>query len=355
MGDIGKELVVVEEVIDTGKEIANILQPDTVTDIIDKVREKYLTNFVADVSTKEGRDEIRSRAQKPVRVKTIIEKAGAQYAKELKALPNIIDAERKRLKDGCDAIRDEIRAPLTEWENLRKEVDRKIMDLASKLNLSCDTSECVAEELESLLIIDVQEIVEDKREEFSKALAAAILAQKGFLAQKIQEENDKEELERLKAEESARKQKEEEAELIRKAEEAAKEKAERESRERELQAKLAQEKAELEAERAKREAEQAKIDAEKAKADAEQKAKEAAENAKKEAEDGAERKRIEKERKKEEDERREQERQANEAHRKSVRDGAESSLRMLGYSADEARRIVELIDLGRIDGVIIKY
>lgn len=352
---IGTELVVVEEVIDTGKEIANILKPEVISDILDKVREKYLTGFIADVSTPAGRDEIRNRAQKPVKVKTTIEKAGAQYAKELKALPKIIDAERKRLKDGCDAIRDEIRAPLTEWENIRKEIDQQILALASNTNLSRDTSACVAEDLEELLVIDVASIVEDKQEEFSRALASAINAQYGFLSQRIQEENDKEEFARLKAEEEERQRKADEEERIRKAEQAAAEKAEREARERELQAKLDKEKAEREAENAKREAEQAKIDAEKAKADAERKAQEAAANAKREAEDEAERKRAEEQRLKDEAERKERERQANEQHRKKVRDKAETSFRTLGYSSDEAERIVALIDSGKVSNISIDY
>lgn len=195
-----KELIIVEDVMSEGAEIAKIFKPEMVDDILERARDKYLTGFVADVSTREGREEIRSRAMKPVKAKTTIEKAGAEYSKWLKAEPKLVDIERKRLKDGLDAIRDEIRSPLTEWENIRKEIDNEISELRTMITSHRNISTCIAEEIEELLYTSSAAIVEDKRKEYDEALRLALAAQFGFLAEAINSENDTEELERLRLE-----------------------------------------------------------------------------------------------------------------------------------------------------------
>ena len=73
-------------------------------------------NEVPDLSTKKGRDRVASLAASVSRSKTAIEKPGREYLKRLKEAVRPAEAEIKRFVDACDALRDETRRPLTEWE-----------------------------------------------------------------------------------------------------------------------------------------------------------------------------------------------------------------------------------------------
>ena len=69
-----------------------------------------------DVSTKKGRDRVASLAAQVSRSKTAVEKPGREYLKRLKEAVRPAEQEIKRFVDACDALRDETRRPLTEWE-----------------------------------------------------------------------------------------------------------------------------------------------------------------------------------------------------------------------------------------------
>ncbi|CAM7371101.1 Phage-like protein [Phytobacter diazotrophicus] len=83
--------------------------------LIEKI-EKEARSLVADVSTKKGRDAIASMAHKVARSKTYIDNAGKDLVTELKALPKQIDESRRIVRERLDALKDEVRRPLTEWE-----------------------------------------------------------------------------------------------------------------------------------------------------------------------------------------------------------------------------------------------
>lgn len=78
--------------------------------------EKEARSLVPDVSTRKGRDAIASMAHKVARSKTYIDNAGKDLVAELKALPKQIDESRRIVRERLDALKDEIRRPLTEWE-----------------------------------------------------------------------------------------------------------------------------------------------------------------------------------------------------------------------------------------------
>jgi ABC-type Zn uptake system ZnuABC Zn-binding protein ZnuA len=50
------------------------------------------------------------------RSKTYIDNAGKDLVAELKALPKQIDESRRVVRERLDALKDEVRRPLTEWE-----------------------------------------------------------------------------------------------------------------------------------------------------------------------------------------------------------------------------------------------
>lgn len=55
-------------------------------------------------------------AHKVARSKTYIDNAGKDLVAELKALPKQIDESRRVIRERLDALKDEVRRPLTEWE-----------------------------------------------------------------------------------------------------------------------------------------------------------------------------------------------------------------------------------------------
>lgn len=78
--------------------------------------EKEARSLAPDVSTRKGRDAIASMAHKVARSKTYIDNAGKDLVAELKALPKQIDENRRIVRERLDALKDEVRRPLTEWE-----------------------------------------------------------------------------------------------------------------------------------------------------------------------------------------------------------------------------------------------
>lgn len=75
---------------------------------------------VPELTTKKGRDRVASLSAQVSRSKTAVEKPGREYLKLLKAQPKLVEAQLKTFVDNCDALRDEVRKPLTEWEAAKK-------------------------------------------------------------------------------------------------------------------------------------------------------------------------------------------------------------------------------------------
>src|SRR3546814_10114176 len=75
-----------------------------------------IDGFSGDVQTKKGRDAIASIAYKVAKSKTYLDGVGKELTDSAKELPKKIDATRKLVRDTLDAWKDEVRTPLTEWE-----------------------------------------------------------------------------------------------------------------------------------------------------------------------------------------------------------------------------------------------
>ncbi|MEX5803450.1 hypothetical protein AB6H35_01190 [Citrobacter freundii] len=102
-------------VIEKSSAMAVFTNNEQLDPIIEKI-EKEARSLVPDVSTKKGRDAIASMAHKVARSKTYIDNAGKDLVAELKALPKQIDESRRIVRERLDALKDEVRRPLTEWE-----------------------------------------------------------------------------------------------------------------------------------------------------------------------------------------------------------------------------------------------
>lgn len=108
-----QKLIGIDEISDENAPaiyVAGGLQP-----FIDLVRGEVLGE-VPDLTTRKGRERIASLAAKVSKSKTAVEKPGRDYLRRLKEMPKVVEAELREFVTKMDALRDETRRPLTEWE-----------------------------------------------------------------------------------------------------------------------------------------------------------------------------------------------------------------------------------------------
>ena len=158
-------------------------------------RIKAEVNEVPDLSTDKGRKRVASLSAQVSRSKTAIEKPGREYLKRLKEAVKPAEAEIKRFVDACDALRDEVRRPLTEWE---AEQDRLKAEEDARKEAEALALKVVSDHEIALLMNDKfdRDLADKKAEE---ARQAAILAE-----QKKKEAEEREAAIRREAEEKAK-------------------------------------------------------------------------------------------------------------------------------------------------------
>ena len=249
---------------------------ENVDEILEKIR-KEATDFKPDISTKKGRAEIVSRAYKVSRSKTALIELGDTLTEESKRQVKTVNTEKKRIEGLMDELRDDIRKPLTEWENIDKErvtaLDLRldVLKLYESKIIEAETSE----ELNNMLqAFDMT--YDHKWEEFSDRAEVTRNRIKPLITKARDDKHEYEkqqiELEVLREKEEKHKQEERDQKIADEAAAEAKQKAEE---------KAANEKkaAEDKAEREKQEIEDKRIAAEEATAQAEKDRKDAEEKA----------------------------------------------------------------------------
>ncbi len=111
--------------------LATFSAEDALKPLVQAVRDK-VDSEVIDVTTPKGRKAAGSLAYKVSRCKTEVDNIGKSAVADIKAEVKKVDVNRKFARDALDIIRDEIRAPLEEWEAIEEaRVDgiRLAMDL----------------------------------------------------------------------------------------------------------------------------------------------------------------------------------------------------------------------------------
>jgi hypothetical protein len=244
--------------------------------ILDRIRAEVAAH-TPDISTERGRKAIASLARKVSSSKVRLDDLGKELVHEAKSQISAIDAERKRMRDELDKLRDDTRQPLTEWEDAEssriKGHEDGLLALSSLANVPFGASaQDIAQRIESVKAYAPRDWQEFKRR-YELASASTVESLTRLLNETRRRDEEQAELKRLKEAEVVRLQQERDARL--QAEAAARAKAEAE----------AKAKAEAEAEdrrqqefaaKAQREAEariqKVRDDAAKALADAERKA-----------------------------------------------------------------------------------
>lgn len=301
--------------------------------------EKEARSLVPDLSTKKGRDAIASMAHKVARSKTYIDNAGKDLVAELKALPKQIDESRRLVRERLDALKDEVRRPLTEWEAEQERIKAEeamnaMHEEALVMNADFDRQRAAKIEADHEMALLMNEKLDREREE---------ARQKAEQAKREHEERIKRE-----AEEKAR----------READEAAKREIEAAAA-REREATLAKERAERERieseQRAEREKQEALAKAERERIAAEEKAKREKEEAiqrERAAAEAREQARLAEEKRIKDEEAR---RAADKEHRKTVNNKALQDLISAGVPEECAKLCITAIAKGNITAISINY
>ena len=290
--------------------------------------EKEARSLVPDVSTRKGRDAIASMAHKVARSKTYIDNAGKDLVAELKALPKQIDESRRIVRERLDALKDEVRRPLTEWEaeqeRIRVEEAWNAMhEEALVMNENIDLQRAIQFEADHEMALLMNKDFDREREEQRRQ------------AEQAQRERD----ERLKQEAAEQARRDAEAKHKAEIEAAARREAEEKAR------------AEL-AERQRVEAEQR---AAREKQEAEERArreKEEAVAAERRRQEEAEAARLAEEQRKAEEEAR---RAADKEHRRTVNRRVYADLIAQGIPEEFAQKAVLAIAGGKVQDAHIKY
>lgn len=320
-----------------------------------------------DGSTAAGRDQIRSVAYSVTRTKTLLDAEGKALTEGWRESTKRVNDDRKRLTERLTLLADDVRKPLTDFENKDKARvaahEAALAELTGLLEILKRYPNMTAADLAAHLA-DYESLHAGRDwEEFTSRAHAArtgvLSTVQEKLAARRQFEADQAELAALRAAEEARLQKERDERLQREAaekqrlesERKAAAEAERERKRVEAEA----EKVRLAAEKDRREHEAAIKKAEADKLAAEAKAKAEVEAAEKRARDAAEqeRQRIESERKAQEAA--DAKRAANKAHVAKVRSEVLEDL--LDYVADEAlaNKLVEILTTGQIRHVKVVF
>ena len=345
------ELVIVEQL-----NIMDVFTGGSLTDLLREIETKA-KGFTPTVEHAKGRKQIASMAHKVSKSKVVLDDLGKGLVANWKAQSKKVDEQRKIARDTLDALRDEIRQPLTEWE---------------EAEAAREAAEKLAKEIEAAHEAAIAEHALFLRQKEIEAKEAELARQEEERRQKAEAERlereriEREEQMKRDAAEAAKKQAEAEAQAKiaeaerkeREAQEAAA-RAERDRVAAEERAKIEKEMAAKEAERKEQEAKDAAAQAERDRLAAEERAKVEKELAVKEAErkareeaDRKERERLaEQARQKAEDEAR----QADVAHKKKLNNEAVAALVANGIEQDQAKQIITLIAKGLIDNVTINY
>lgn len=318
-----------------------------------------------DLTTEKGRAAIASMAFKVTKTKTAIDAAGKLLKEEAQATVTKVDAARREIRLKLEALQEEVRRPLTEWEEAEKEraaqVETFIADLKrAALVQAEETSTEVSGRLDAVREHTLDQdfdlnLFRDRIDEVRVLRADVIASLERSLERIRKEEADRAELERLRAEAAERAERErQEAEAKAAAEAEARAKAEAEARAAraaeeekariEAAARAAEEAARREAERKAQEEREAQERAHAEALAAEKRRADAAEAARRAEEQRLAAEKAEAER-----------RAADIAHRGKIMGAAKQAIMGHGVGEATAKAIVLAIAAGEVPNVSIRF
>ncbi|WP_323918979.1 coiled-coil domain-containing protein [Aeromonas caviae] len=347
-------------VIEPTTAVALFTEGQGVAELLADIRQKA-TSLVPDITTAKGRKEIASIAHAVARTKTYLDGLGKEQTDKFKEIPKRIDANRKQIRDTLDALKDEVRAPLTQFEAAEEARVAALQSRLARLNElgSSASIEIGAADLQVMLNEVEQNALDDTWQELlpqatvAKELAAKRLGE--ALAARQKYEAEQAELEQLR-------QKQAEQERIDRERLIAEQAAEQARQEEENRQRLEREAAQHREQEAQRQAQVAQQAAEQARRDSEaaELARQQAEaNAARQAEEAASRA-AEQERQRIADEQRQKAaedaaRAADMEHRRTIDNAILMDLMGLGIDEGKAINLIKHIASNKIDHLTINY
>ena len=354
-------------VIEPTTAVALFTEGEGVEAMLADIRQKA-TSLVPDITTAKGRKEIASIAYAVAKTKTYLDGLGKEQTDKFKEIPKRIDANRKQIRDTLDALKDEVRAPLTQYEAAEEARVAALQSRLARLNElgSSASIEIAAADLQAMLTEVEQTALDDTWQELlPQATVARELAAKRIgevLAARQKYEAEQAELEQLRQKQAEQERIDRDRQI---AEQAAAAEAQRQEQARlaaERETQLAKEREQ----QAIRDAEAAELARQQAEArriaeaeQAEQRRLQAEANAARHAEEAAtlaaerERQRIEHEQrlKDEEDARR----MADRAHQGRINSAILMDLIGMGIEEDKAVTLIKHIANNKIAHLTINY
>lgn len=166
---------------------------------------------VIDTSTAGGRKEATSLAFKVTRSKTALDEMGKNFVAELKKAAGVVDADRRIIRDRLDALRDEVKRPVDEYdaaEDARKSDHATAIMEIQTVGQFADYGDVSASEIEGR-VVTLKHLYADRDfEEFTDQVRSMRTATNEILSRMHKEavtrEAERAELERLRKAEAER-------------------------------------------------------------------------------------------------------------------------------------------------------
>ena len=310
-------------------------------------------SIVFNMNDKKERDALKSYAYNLARTKTTVDNYGKELVSGIKAQAAVIDADRKFWRDNMDLLQEEIRKPLTDFENAGKARIKRLEDEVAVIKMSANLcGEWDAASIKDAIQTLENKVIDSSLEEFEQEAKLAKFENleklRTALAAREKYEAEQAELERLRKEQLEREQRERDERIAKEAADKARIEAEAKALAEQRRVEREKQEAQEKAEREKREAaeREARLIAEKE--EAELRAQQAA---------AMERQRIEREQAaKEEAERKAEEaRLANVEHMRSINQEILNKLCAIGLDEGQAKAVITAIAKNQIPNVSIKY
>lgn len=194
-----------------------------------------------DVSTKAGRDAVSSLAYKVARSKTFLDdKLGKPLVADWKAKAKTVDALRKLARDRLDALKAEVRQPLTDYEQAEADRQARIRDLlegwhgeqraTQQLDPEIDPSRVISAELARIEALPIAPDLEERQADAQQIKDATLYQLHQKLERAKQHEQERAEIAKAKAEREQAEREARERQIAMQAAAKAKQEAEEQAR-----------------------------------------------------------------------------------------------------------------------------
>lgn len=238
------------ELVEVGVgEVDKLFKEDgNIESLLKEIRTKA-TSEIHDISTAKGRKDLASMARKVASSKCYIDDLGKDLVSGIKKQAKVIDATRKMARDNLDALKEEIRTPLDEWEAEREKVDNRIEQFRNYLKeetYGVFNAEFIFANIQILKRDDSELIVEDKREEYIDAKAEVLPLLEDMHEKRIKYEAEQRELEVFRIKKQEEEQEANNKKIAEQAAEQERKRIENEQKQKEIDEAAAKQKAEQE-------------------------------------------------------------------------------------------------------------